>query len=127
MLAGLALILTGCSRPGDVSQVKITLGESQRFSPADLQGAADTVFTYFAGFENCVLLELTYDEAFSARQIEITGPYGPTLPEGGDVVVFNSSLVINSPPYENERATWTWWVVRDDRSHPWKVINYGVA
>ncbi len=128
MLAGLALILTGCSSPGDVSQVKTRFGESERFSRTDLEGAADAVFTYFAGFDNCVLLELTYDEAFSDRQIQITGPYGPELPEGGDVVVFNSSLVNTKPiPDENPRNTWTWWVVRTDPSQPWKVINYGVA
>lgn len=122
--------LAGCSSPGNVSQATVTLGESEEFSQADLQSAADAVLERFRGFEGCILMRLGFDEGFSRRQLSLASP---PLPEGEDAVVFTSEFRVDSTGHNNGLvpnsiySDWTWTVTRADPSAPWVVTNYGVA
>ncbi|MCW5953468.1 MAG: hypothetical protein KIT69_14535 [Propionibacteriaceae bacterium] len=126
----LVVTLSGCSSPGDVSQATVTLGESEEFSHADLQSAADSVLETFRGFEGCTLMRLSFDEGFSQRQLSLASP---PLPEGEDAVVFTSEFRVDSTGHDNGLvpnsiySDWTWTVARADASAPWAVKNYGVA
>lgn len=75
LFTALVLALIGCS--GDVSRVTVTLGDSAKFSRTDLQGAADAVLAQFGDFEGCTLLQLSYDEDFSMRQVSLAAPRLP--------------------------------------------------
>lgn len=126
----LAIVLAGCSAPGDVSQATVALGESKEFGRADLESAADAVLVTFRGFEGCTLLHLRFDEGFSQRQLSLASP---PLPEGEDAVVFTSEFRVDSTGQNNGfnpnsiYRDWTWTVTRADSSEPWEVTNYGVG
>lgn len=107
----------------------MVIGESSQFSKAELDDAANAVLETFGEFEDCTLVELTFSEDFSQRQLDLASP---PLPEGTDAVVFNSEFRVG-PSGQNNGLNpnsiyrdWTWTVTRTDAS-PWTVTNYGVA
>lgn len=128
--AAVLLMFTGCASPGNVSQASIVIGESSQFSQAELKSAADAVLGTFRGFEDCTLVKLTFSEAFSQRQRQLASP---PLPEGTDVVVFNSEFRVGPNGQNNgfnpnsTYRDWTWTVTRAQPSAPWTVTNWGVA
>ena len=65
LLFALCLPLTGCGVTADAQRV---IGESSRYSPAQLEAAMDVATRHFRRhFEGCRLTEISYDEAFSDR------------------------------------------------------------
>lgn len=127
-LVVIAFALAGCS--GDVSRAIIELGDSERFSQAELQAAADVVLTKFREFEGCTLLRLTYDEEFSEEQGALTWPRPA---DAQDVVVFTSDFAVDwtgsdgSLTPNSTYSGWSWEVTRTDPAAPWVVWNWGVA
>lgn len=62
----LSLILAGCG--GDVRHVSREIGESEIYSPAEIDSAMDVVVRFFAdNYKGCTLKTLCYDEAVSAE------------------------------------------------------------
>lgn len=118
------LVLTGCG--GDVSQARITLGQSSQFSRDELQAAADAVLAKFKTMDGLRLEELSYDEAFSTAQL-IEEPAA-----GTDVVIFDSVFKADvnggDRSFEpNSTNNWTWQVERSGTGADWTLTNWGVG
>ena len=75
LLFALCLPLTGCGVTAGAQRV---IGESCRYSPAQLEAAMDVAVRHFRRhFEGCRLTEISYDEAFSDRHAaELAQQYG---------------------------------------------------
>lgn len=66
LLLVFTLLLTGCG--GDVRNVERTVGESEIYSPSDIQSAMNVVVRFFrANYGGCTLTQLSYDEEVSVK------------------------------------------------------------
>jgi hypothetical protein len=117
--------------PFDTSKVTITLAESGRFSPDDLQDAADVVLDDFSDCTPCTLLSLGYEEGFSRSHEWLTTDLLPN--PDAEWVVLSGSFAVDWRGAEfglNANSTYenmTWAVARTDADAPWVVINKGIA
>ena len=71
LIAVLAAVMLLSRRGGDVRIVRRDIGESQKFTQADIESAMDAAQRHFdKEFDGCTLITLTYDEAVSERSAE---------------------------------------------------------
>ena len=131
----LCLSCTACAellaRPGISDKVVIGVGDSARFSDAEIRAAMDCVKQKFTGFRGCELKKLWYDEAAGGREIEVSS----MLP---DDILPENVIVLMSELYAGKYATtsgfdadttisnWNWILTRAGSSAEWKVLDYGV-
>lgn len=58
--------------PGNIDNLKVTLGSSDLYTKKELQSAVDYILGKFqVEFVDCVMTELNYDEAFSLSQCQV--------------------------------------------------------
>ena len=128
MMAGLAAC--GAGNAGDV---KITLGESGRFTRAELDAAAQCALEKFRGFEGCTMQKLWYDEARADAAADSYLRNGRGAGNGAareNVIVLHSDFTTDgSPPggfNPNDKYTgWNWILIRDSENGAWRVDDYG--
>ena len=110
---------------GDVSQVQRSIGESQKYTEAEISAAMDAVEDYFEKeFEGCILLELSYDETSDDRSEAWAQKYG-----------FDRVMVLISQFYVTSDAEPCWnfeetygnfmWIMREDQNGNWEHIDHG--
>jgi hypothetical protein len=126
--------LAGCGAPaGRTDEAEVVIGESTRFSQSEIEDAVTAVKDDFRGFKDCVLLELRYDEAFSDAGVDSYLRYG-----GGsdgnvareNMIVLESSFHVGksaSPAWnrDTDYTGYAWYLVREEGSAEWQVVDYG--
>jgi hypothetical protein len=132
----LALALCGfLAACGNTKDVKVTLGDSARFTQKELQAAADYVLAQFRkGYDGCTLKRVYYDEAKSIKlaahyidqpQYDIYGK----APD--DIIVlfsdFRTDGTISSFEPNANYDGWTFYLIRDGKGQPWKEYSHGYA
>jgi hypothetical protein len=126
--------LAGCGAPaGRTDDAEVVIGESTRFSPAEIEDAVAAVKDDFREFKDCVLLEIRYDEAFSDTGADSYLRYGGGSGGGvarENVMVLESSFHVgkSAGPAWNRDTDYTgyaWYLVRAEGSAAWQVVDYG--
>ena len=120
LLAAL-LLLSAC---GKVSGVKETIGPSAIYTEQEIENAMNVVKRQFsAGFEDCVLLELWYDEEVSLREAdEWAEQYGAK-----EAIVLLSDFYVTKNPTFSSNTTmknWSWVLVRNNGGWELKTSGY---
>ena len=69
LAAVLVISLSGCGIPFTAKKI---IDDSKIYSERDIEKAMNLVYSQFAFFEGCVLLELEYDEEYSNVDYDIT-------------------------------------------------------
>jgi len=117
--------------PGISDKAIIGVGDSVRFSDAEIRAAMDCVKQEFAGFRGCELKKLWYDEAASDQEISYAAMLpDDTLPE--NVIVLMSELYAGkyggASGFEADStcSNWAWTLTRENNSAEWKVLDWGV-
>ena len=118
------LLVVGCG--GNVSSVKRQIGESDIYSQADVEMAMDVVVAHFSeNFEGCELIDLWYEEEFSAEQAEEWAAQY----EAEQAIVLLSNFKVDGSGGDgslNPNSTytdWMWILVRDEGD--WELKTWG--
>lgn len=118
---------SGCY--GDVSKVKVDLGNSDKYSSEDLSLAVEVIKDKFKEFDGCILYELKYR---GDGDFEENLEYCQTLEEDNSLtecVVFDS--VFHSPKNGGDAwepdtdYTWDWYLARKNKSDKWILVTFG--
>jgi hypothetical protein len=123
----LALLLAGCGRGGDASEVQMITGESAIFTRQEIEEAMETAMDYFRReFDGCTMTKIEYDESKSAgAALEWARQYGAE--EG--IVLFSSFHVDASggDGSLNPNSIYTkWqWVLTRDAGGEWVLRTWG--
>ena len=134
--AAICFSLAACSlKFGIVENVKVELGDSERFSQQELEDAVKSVKNYFkTDFGGCELISICYDEYSSDCEIESYLNNGPGAYNGStyeNTIVLYSDFITHDPSYESglEHNTdyegWKWTLIRNKRGGSWRVDECG--
>ena len=64
----LVLLLTGCGRGGNVSEVQVITGESEIYTQREIENAMETAMDYFRKeFDGCTMTKIEYNEEKKRR------------------------------------------------------------
>jgi len=114
---------------GNVRRVQRMVGESNLYTPQEIDEMMDVVVRYFdAEYEGCTLLELTYNEAFSQKYCaEWAAQYGADR-----AVVLTSTFYANASGGDgsfNPNSTYTgWqWILTQEGDARWQMRTCGYA
>lgn len=124
---------TGCSNAGKVNNARVTIGESSKFSKAEIEQAINVAKSNFKGIYGCELKELKYDEKRSDKEIEyLTAAFGSMNGIKADniIVLFSEFKTGDEghigPGFEaNYTYSWHWTLIRDNSESDWIVDSYG--
>ena len=123
----LALLLAGCGRGGDASEVQMITGESAIFTQREIENAMEAAMNYFRKeFDGCTMTKIEYDESKSAgAALEWARQYGAE--EG---IVLYSSFHVDASGGDgslNPNSTYTkWqWVLTRDAGGEWVLRTWG--
>ena len=122
-----AMLLTACGG-GDVRGAERQMGESERYSAAEIDRAMDQVEKFFkAEFDGCKLLRLEYDENKSAAEADQWAQqYG-----ADEAIVLLSDFEVDGSGVDgslNPNSTyrsWKWILIRDGNGWELKTWGYG--
>ncbi len=123
LCAALCLCCTACGRVAFAHRV---MGESSRFTPAQLDAAMDAVTQhFFRYFEGCTLTELVYDEEYSDKfAAEWAQQYNAR-----DAVVLLSSFDVGPTSdgslTPNQTYTRWQWILTCDMPGMWTLQTWG--
>lgn len=125
LLVVVLMIFSGCSR-GKIDDVQIELGESKFYSEAELRSAANVILRQFSkGFDDCILEELTYDEAFSLGQAD----GWKKQYEAEEAIVFKSQFTVSplakSGPLSPGDTHYYSWVLVRNKGGNWNLKDWG--
>ena len=120
------VLLTACGG-GDISEVGRQMGESARYSKAEISRAMDQVEDHFRNeFDGCKLLNLRYDEEKTqAEAEEWAAQYG-----ADEAIVLYSDFEVDSSGGDgslNPDSTyrnWKWILIRN-RREAWELKTWG--
>ena len=121
-----AALLTACGG-GDISEVGRQMGESERYTKAEISRAMDQVEDHFRNeFDGCKLLDLRYDEGKTRAEAE-----GWAQQYGADeAIVLYSDFEVDSSGGDgslNPDSTyrnWKWVLIRN-RREAWELKTWG--
>ena len=123
----LALLLAGCGRGGDASEVQMITGESAIFTQREIEEAMEAAVDYFRReFDGCTMTKIEYDESKSAgAALEWARQYGAE--EG---IVLYSSFHVDASGGDgslNPNSTYSnWqWVLTRDAGGEWVLRTWG--
>ena len=123
----LALLLAGCGRGGDASEVQMITGESAIFTRQEIEEAMETAMDYFRReFDGCTMTKIEYIEEKSAgASAEWARQYGAE--EG---IVLYSSFYVDASGGDgslNPNSTYSnWqWVLTRDAGGEWVLRTWG--
>lgn len=121
MAAVCVFCFSGCGVP---FTAKKTIGDSEIYKAKEIDRAMKEVYERFAFFEGCVLLEIEYDEEYSApRGKDWAENYG--YDEG--IVLLSKFYVAGDNPSLEKGETyskWNWVLVRN-KGGAWKLMTWG--
>ena len=129
------LTLSACApKEGQIENVKITIGTSDKFNKEKIEEAIDRIKEKFiSDFKGCELLQLWYDEKSSDQQIESyirSGNGSKNGVSGENVIIILSNFKAGSGAdmtfhrntiYED----WMWILIRDSESDTWRIDDWG--
>lgn len=131
IIAGCAGLLLGGAAGGSVIYGKsghtfgadITIGESARFSQAELEQALETVTdTFRSDFQSCQLQSLIYDEERSDRYKSESYDTPETI------ILFSDFIGVPTPilddTIEGQQKDWHW-ILRQDDDGEWELLTWG--
>lgn len=111
----------------------IEYGESERYSPEELQGAATLILKEFDGWKGCVMETLRYagDDATNAETLEWLNRLDGADPENPftECAAFTSDFrtTENTEPGFNPNGNytdWQWYVARTENGD-WALMSWG--
>lgn len=127
ILCMFALLLTGCGRGGDASQVQVSTGESTIFTQREIEQAMEVAMNYFRKeFDGCTMTKIEYIEEKSCdAAAEWAQQYGAE--EG---IVLYSSFDVDASGGDgslNPNSTYNnWrWVLTRDQGKDWVLRTWG--
>lgn len=129
----LLFALAGCSA-STAKDAVITLGDSQKFSEAELQAAVTCVKSTFKDFEGCTLQALWYDEEYSEKHIEGYMQNGRGSKNGiaaENVIVLQSDFYVDDSGRaggfnpDSDYTDWNWILIRDSKTAAWRADDWG--
>ena len=114
-------IFVACNS-GKVNNAEITIGNSTKFSEAEINQAIALVKTKFKDFRGCNLTKIWYDEEKYEAYVE-------SETENTIILLSNfetdkSAISQGFNPNSNY-VNWMWILIREDKSANWKVIDWG--
>lgn len=117
-----------------IGGVNIKIGNSEKFSSAEIQDAIDAVLNKFKDFHGCSLTDLYYDESKSNSEIKSYMAHGHGSKNGveeNNVIILLSNFTVDSSGGDgslNPDSTytnWMWILIRDSQAGGWKVDDWG--
>jgi len=131
------VILCGCSKPANMTNVSIDYGKSKVYSRQDMDSAISVIKKEFSKFEGCELHSISFTSDGICKD---NVGYCNTLREGAGLdksIVFDESIVFESsfhtPKYgsdgfnpNEEYDGWNWVLARQDNG-AWKLLTWGYA
>ena len=123
-----AVLLSGCAS-GEVGDVKKIIGDSQRYSAAEIEKAMDVAIRLFdREFTGCTLIHIAYDEEFSEK----TGAAEAAYYGADEAIVLTSSFETDADggdgnlepnsTYKNYK-----WILTRSYGGSWKLRSWGYA
>ena len=117
----ICFILVACNS-GKVSDVKVTIGDSNKFSETEIKEAISLVKTKFKDFKGCNLKKLWYDEEKSDANVK--GESENTIVLLSNFETDKSAVSQGFNPNSNY-VNWMWILTRESKSENWKVTDWG--
>lgn len=121
------LLLSGCDSPGKTQHMILDIGASAKFTDAEIDAAVEKVKSRFFDFRGCDLLELSYDEAESDKQLESF----EKITDKSQGLVFFSSFYVGPGGHDGSLTpdstydNWMWILVRVDKDSEWMIYDMG--
>lgn len=122
-----SLLLCGCGRGGNASEVQVVTGESEIFTEREIEDAMEVAMNYFRKeFDGCTMTKIEYEEIRSqAASIEWAQQYGAD--EG---IVLYSSFDVDASGGDgslNPNSTYNnWqWILTRDTGGEWVLRTWG--
>jgi hypothetical protein len=125
------VILCGCSKSGNISNVTVDYGKSEIFTQQDMDSAISAINKKFTSWSGCELHSITFTSD-SICEDNVGNCNG--LREGAnfnECIVFDSSF--HSPKNggdgwepDNEYTGWSWCLARKDNG-AWELLSWGYA
>ena len=121
LAAAMIFLLSGCGIP---FTAKIIIDDSEIYSKRDIEKAMNQVYSQFAFFEGCILLELEYDEEYSkARMEDWAENY-----DADEAIILLSKFYVAAENGSLEPgetySKWNWILVRN-KGGAWKLKTWG--
>jgi hypothetical protein len=119
--------LTGCVKPGDISNVTIKYESSKIFNEEDMKAAVDVILDNFKNWNGCTLTDIWY--AGDTESLNEKEYYSDTYVYD-EVIVFYSNFNVDSSGGDgslnpNDTYTsWDWILCRSDNGQ-WRILTYG--
>ncbi len=117
----MVLCLSGCGIPFTAKKI---IDDSEIYSERDIEKAMNKVYSQFALFEGCVLLELEYDEEYSRERMHDWAKQY----DADEAIVLLSKFYVageNGSLEPGETYTkWNWILVRDKGGF-WELKTWG--
>ena len=126
-------LLVGCNQNNKLTNIKIDIGESTKFSKEEIDNAVDCLKRSF-DFEACTLTKIYYNEEISNTAVEDYLQFGNgsvNKVKAENVIVLLSDFDVDNSgdnPVLNPGETYTnynWILIRDDKNSNWKVDDWG--
>ena len=126
--------LVGCNQAGKTDNIKVNVGEYEKFSEKEINQAIDSVKIKFKGFKGCKLTDIWYDEKKSDKLTQDYMEFGggkENHTKKENVIVFLSNFEVGSEGGDgslepNSTYTdWQWVVIRDNNTGKWEVNQWG--
>ena len=128
------ILLLSTYNNGNTDQVKVTIGDSKKFSKTEIQSAVDCVLKKFKNYDGRTLTDLWYEEGRSNLMVDGYMSNGRGSVNGvkkSNVIVLLSNFKVDSSGPNigfNSNSIvsgWNWILIRDDKSGSWKVDDSG--
>ncbi len=121
LAAAMIFCLSGCGIPFTAKKI---IDDSQIYSKRDIEKAMNQVYSQFALFEGCILLELEYDEEYSKERMhDWARQY-----DADEAIVLLSKFYVAAENGSLEPgktySKWNWILVRDKGGF-WKLKTWG--
>lgn len=124
-------MLCGCSKSGNVNNVRVDFGKSEIFSQHDMDSAINLIKKEFSSWDGCELHSITYvGDGICSDNIQ----YCNTLRKDAgydECIIFKSSF--HSPKSDagswepdEEYTDWSWHLARKDNG-AWTLLTWGYA
>ena len=126
-------LLVGCNQNNKLTNIKIDIGESTKFSKEEIDNAVDCLKRSF-DFEACTLTKIYYNEEISNTAVEDYLQFGNgsvNKVKAENVIVLLSDFDVDNSgdnPVLNPGESYTnynWILIRDDKNSDWKVDDCG--
>lgn len=119
--------------PGRVDKVKVTIGESDKFSKEEIEAAVEVIKNEFKnGFQGCELNEISYKKQFDNPDDYVSykeDSSGKKIDKENVIRLSTDFTVdaIGASPALNagNKYTYSWTLIRDSKDSGWKIDDAG--